>query len=153
MTSSYRQLNPRNPSLDNQYYDCDVTLTFDVQIQANAQLVGLQQPISSEGDFYLCAYGASSVIQQRPDLQELAGSVSIRLSDDTGYRLSDDYITMPFLTSIAGNPYPFVVKTPHLFKAGTKIWIDMQETSGGDGGSPSNVQIAFRGRYRYRMGG
>ena len=152
MTPSFTQTRferPNPPALVHQFSDVDTTLVYDYQIQPNAQIVGLQQPISMEGDFYLCAWQASSVIQIRPDDQENAGNVSIRIADDTGYRLMDDYITMNYLTSISGNPWPFTLRRPHMFRAGTKIWIDIQELSG----SLSNVQICFRGQYRYRMGG
>jgi hypothetical protein len=139
---------PNPPAFLHQFSDVHETLVFDYQIQPNAQIVGLQQPISMEGDFYLFAWQASSVIQLRPDNQEDAGNVSVRLADDTGYRLSNDYIGMNFLTSISGNPWPFVLRTPHMFRAGTKIWIDMQENSG----YLSNVQVAFLGQYRFRGG-
>jgi hypothetical protein len=147
--NQFAQPQLRSNVKSNKFVDCDVTLVFNYQIGAYAQIVGLQQPISAEGDFYLCAMQASSVIQQRPDLQEYAGSVSIRIADDVGYRLMDDYITMNFLTEMAGNPWPFVIKPAHFFRAGTKIWIDMQENSG----FLSNVQVSFRGRYRYRAVG
>jgi len=139
---------PNPPAFVHQFADVDETLVFNYQIQPNAQQVGLQQPVSMEGDFYLFAWQASSVIQVRPDNQENAGNVSIRLADDTGYRLSDDYIGMNFLTSIAGNPWPYTLRLPHMFRAGTKIWIDMQELSG----FLSNVQVCFRGQYRFRGG-
>lgn len=147
--NQFAQPQVRASRKSNQFVDCDVTLVYNYQIGAFATIVGLQQPISAEGDFYLCAIQASSVIQQRPDLQEYTGNVSIRIADDVGYRLMDDYITMNFLTEMGGNPWPFVIKPAHFFRAGTKIWIDMQENSG----FLSNVQVSFRGRYRYRAVG
>jgi len=134
------------PSLANEFVDVDTTLVFDYQIAASGVAVGLQQPISSEGDFYLCAMQASAVIQIRPDDQEDAGNVGIRIADDTGYRLMDDYVNLYFFSEMQGNPWPYVIKPMHLFKGGTKIIIDIQEYTG----NLSNVQIGFRGLYRYR---
>src|SRR5262249_19509852 len=130
---------------------------FDYQIQADAEIVGLQHPIKSEGDFFLCAFGASAIIQLRPDSQINSGDVAIRLTDDTGYRLSNDYLGMDFTSAVKGNAYHYTYLKSHLFKAGTKIIIDLKELADGTipgpiTGLPTNVQIAFYGVYRYRSG-
>lgn len=138
------------------FYDCDDTLVFDYQILANAQVIGLQQPIASDADFYLCGVAASSVIIESSVTQEFNGNVGLRFTDSTGYRLMSDYVDLAFFNTSFGNPYPYVINPSHVFKAGTRINIDIQELSGGNAGVsgsgfPSNVQIAFRGRYRYRL--
>lgn len=153
MTPTIRRAVPRitparphlPPSLRQEFVDCDTTLVFDYQVPAGETLVGLQQPISSEGDFFLCAIQASSVIQARPDLQLAAGNVGLRFADDTGYRLMDDYVNLYFFSEMQGNPWPYVVKPMHRFRAGTKILVDIEESTG----FLSNVQVAFRGVYRY----
>lgn len=148
------------PSLAAGFVDVDSSLVFNWRLIPNpgggAQpTTGLQQPIPGDGDFYLCGIQMTSVIFQRPDLVEVAGDASLRISDDTGYRLMSDYIDIQAFTPATGNSYPYVIRPAHLFKAGTRINIDLQELSGP--GTEENpflaniIQITFRGRFRYRL--
>lgn len=146
---------PLPPELAQGFVDIDDTLIFDYKLQPGQEANALQQPISGDGDFWLCGWQMTSVLFQRPDLVELAGNAGARLSDDTGYRLQSDYINIAFLTPLNGNSYPKVIRPAHLFKAGTRINIDLQELTNlideVSGPVPNVIQIAFRGRYRYRM--
>lgn len=147
-------LMPLPPELSQGFVDIDETLVFNYVLQPGQEANALQQPISGDGDYWLCGWQMTSVLFQRPDLVELAGNAGARLSDDTGYRLQSDYVNVAFLTPIAGNSFPRVIRPAHLFKAGTRINIDLQELSNvTDTGLPvpNVIQIAFRGRYRYRM--
>lgn len=143
------------PALEAGFEDIDATLVFNYVLQPGQTANALQQPISGDGDFWLCGWQMTSVLFQRPDLVELAGNASARLSDDTGYRLQSDFVNIAFLTPLNGNSYPRVIRPAHLFKAGTRINIDLQELSNVidevSGPVPNVIQIAFRGRYRYRM--
>ena len=135
------------PAMVGEFFDCDATLVFNWTLEPLQTQIALQQPISSEGDFYLCGIQATSVTYQRPDLIQLAATFQLRVSDDLGYKLMSDYIPSQFFSPTFGNPYPYVIRPSHLFKAGTRVSIDIQETS-----NVTNViQIAFRGRYRYRL--
>lgn len=144
------------PALEAGFEDIDATLVFPYVLQPGQTANALQQPISGDGDFWLCGWQMTSVLFQRPDLIELAGNAGARLSDDAGYRLQSDFINVAFLTPLNGNSYPArVIKPAHFFKAGTRINIDLQEltnlTDEISGPVPNIIQIAFRGRYRYRM--
>jgi hypothetical protein len=61
-----------------------------------------------------------------------------------------DYINVNFMSEAMGNSYPFVISPSHWFKSGTSIVIDLQELSN-QANTPNIIQIAFRGRYRYRL--
>jgi hypothetical protein len=135
------------PSVASEFYDCDATLVFNYVLQPNQTVNNLMQPIDSNGDFWLCGVQASSAEFDRPDSVVLAANVGIRLSDDTGYKLFSNYVPVMFFTPAYGNSWPFVVRPSHMFKAGTQIVIDLQELSG----VTNVVQLAFRGRYRYRL--
>jgi hypothetical protein len=134
------------PSLVNQFSDIDQPLVFNYTLQPNQVITGLQQPVSRDGDFYMCALNMSSVNMQRPDLIQLAANAGVRISDDTGYKLMSDYIQVGLIGPAFGNSYPKGLNMTHLFKAGTKINIDLQELSG----VTNIVQLIFYGRYRYR---
>ena len=142
---STRQVDP--PMIAGDFYDCDATLVFNYVLAPYQTLTGLQQPVDSNGDFWLCGIQASCTEYDRVDLTLLSTQCGIRVSDDVGYKLMSDLIPIGFFTPIYGNSYPYVVRLSHMFKMGTKIVIDLQEQSG----VTAIVQIAFRGRYRYRM--
>jgi hypothetical protein len=135
------------PSVESEFFDCDATLLFNYVLQPNQTVNNLQQPIDSNGDFWLCGIQASGAEFQRVDLTSQASTFSLCVSDDVGYKLMSDYLPIGFFTPAYGNPWPYVVRRSHMFKAGTRITIDLQETSG----FTTIVQIAFRGRYRYRL--
>lgn len=143
------------PSLQAGFVDIDETLTFNIKLTPNQIITGLQQPISRDGDFWLCGIQMSCIEFQRPDLIEVAALAGLRISDDTGYQLMNDFINSNFFSPAFGNSYPYVINPVHLFKAGTRINIDLQELSGP--GTEENpflgniVQVLFRGRYRYRL--
>jgi hypothetical protein len=147
MQQNQRVMANPNPATVGGFVDCDTTLVFNYTLQPLQTLIALQQPISSEGDFYLCGIQASSIQYQRPDLIQLNALAAFRFSDDLGYKLSDDFIGVGFFSPAFGNSYPYVVRPSHLFKAGTRINIDVQELSN----TTNIIQIAFRGRYRYRV--
>lgn len=140
----------RVPELSRDFVDIDASLVFNYVLQPGTVQNGLQQPISADGDYYCCAMQMSSVLQQRPDLIQNAGNCAIMISDDAGYRLFSDYINVNFFSASFGNSYPFVINPTHVFKAGTKITIDLQELSN-VANTPNIIQVTFRGRYRYRV--
>ena len=144
-----------SPSLLNEFVDIDQTLVFNYQLQPGQTIAGLQQPISGDGDFHLCGMQVTSVLLQKPTLVELQGFVGVRIADDVGYKLMSGFISNKFMTPQQGNSYPYVIRPAHMFKAGTRINIDLQEQSNVtdpiSGPVPNIVQILFRGRYRYRM--
>ena len=135
------------PSVASEFFDCDATLLFNYVLQPNQTVNNLQQPIESNGDFWLCGIQASGANFQRVDLTSQASTFGLRISDDVGYKLMSDYIPIGFFTPAYGNSWPYVVRPSHMFKAGTRISIDLQEQSG----NTTIVQLAFRGRYRYRL--
>lgn len=138
------------PELERDFVDIDSTLVFPYVLQPGTVQNGLQQPISADGDYYLCGMQMSSVLQQRPDLVQNSGNAAIRISDDNGYRIMSDYINVAFLSASYGNSYPFVINPAHRFAAGTKITIDLQELSN-VANEPNIILVVFRGRYRYRL--
>jgi hypothetical protein len=138
------------PELSQDFVDIDASLVFNYVLQPGTVQNGLQQPISADGDYYLCGMQMSSVLQQRPDLIQNAGNAAILISDDTGYRLFSDYVNVNFMSASFGNSYPFVISPTHVFKSGTKITIDLQELSN-VANVPNIIQVIFRGRYRYRV--
>jgi hypothetical protein len=144
-----------SPSQAKEFVDIDDTLTFNYVLAPGQVINALQQPVGGDGDFWLCGIQMTSVLRQRPDLIELAGNAGMRIADDTGYRLMSDFLNIAFLTPLNGNSYPWVIRPAHLFKAGTRISIDMQELSNViddvTGPVPNIIQIGFRGRYRYRV--
>ena|ERR1700689_492574 len=136
-----------SPSISKEFVDIDQPIVFNWILQPNSIINGLQQPIARDGDFRLCAIGATCVKAERPDLIVKASQCGIRITDDNGYKLFSDFIGIGFFTPVAGNSYPFVINPAHLFVAGTRIVIDLQEQSD----VTSIVQIKFYGRYRYRV--
>lgn len=142
------------PELARGFVDIDATLVFNFVLQPGQVAYGLQQPISGDGDFWLCGMQALSTLSQRFDINYLSGNVGIRIADDTGYKLASDFIPINLLSPMSGNSYPWVIRPSHLFRAGTRINIDLQELSNASQSGvpiPNIVQLAFRGRYRYKM--
>ena len=136
------------------FVDVDQTLVFNLILQSGQTVNALQLPISGDGDFYLCGMQASSFISVGFNSQQVIGNAGIRIADDLGYRLSDDFLDFSFMSSMRGNSYPWMIRPAHLFKAGTRINIDLTETTGLGVNSPpytNTVQILFRGRYRYKL--
>ena len=135
------------PSISNQFIDIDQSLVFSWNLTANTIQNGLQQPIPRNGDFWLCAMSASCVQVESPDVIVKSSHCGIRISDDLGYKLFSDFLNIDYFTPAIGNSYPFAFNPIHMFKAGTRINIDLAELDDVN----SIVQIKFRGRMRYRM--
>jgi len=133
--------------LDSEFFDCDETLVFSYVLLPNQNITNLQQPISLMGDFYLCAIQATS--HNFPSFGALGTSIDagFRFTDSTGYRLLDGYAGVNFFAPSQGNSFPYSLNPQHRFAAGTYIGIDLQEQSN----LVNTIQIAFKGRYRYRM--
>ena len=148
MTPVYSQ------ALQNEFVDIDQTLIFNYKLPGGKTVNGLSQPISADGDYFLCGLQVVCAIFENPLVQTIQGEVGVRLADDSGYKLMNEYVTSLFMTPAAGNSYPFIIRPQHKFLAGTRINIDLQEMSNlsDESGTslPNLVQIAFRGFYRYR---
>jgi hypothetical protein len=127
----------------NGFVDIDTTLTLSWVLQPYTIVNAIQQPVSRDGDFWLCGIEMTSSQVEAPDLIRYNAMAGLRISDAHGYVLFSDFLNSNFFPP----NNPFVINPSHLFRAGTHINVDLQEQSGVN----NAVQIAFRGRYRYRM--
>ena len=120
------------------YVDVDFTYTYDVAMLAGASLRDQQVPIEYDADFMWRGVSYTPII---------AGAFNIRFQDSQGYYLSSGMISNGNLSAVAGSPTPIFPEI--LFPAGSRIGIDIDNVSGG----PIQIQVAFRGVKRYRIGG
>lgn len=91
--------------------------------------------IQTDADFVLYAWYIS----------EYTGAFQIRLTDSNGYQLSSGFENSGTISQNSADP---TVKSPgHLFPAGGKIRIDIQDLSG----DANPLQIVFRGIKRFKV--
>jgi hypothetical protein len=105
------------------------------QLTALQLLNGQTVPIQTDADFYLFGWYISL----------FTASFQIRLTDSTGYQLQSGFINSGALSQSSNDPTVF--SPSHLFPAGSKILIDIQDLS--DEVNP--LQIVFKGIKLYKV--
>lgn len=107
------------------------------QLTANQEIDGDTVSIQTDADFYAFGWYISL----------FTGSFQIRLTDSTGYQLQSGFINSGALSQSSNSPT--VLSPAHLFPAGSKILIDIQDLSG----NLNPLQIVFKGVKLYKING
>ena len=107
------------------------------QLAANQEIDGDTVSIQTDADFY--AFGLY--------ISLFTGAFQIRLADSTGYQLQSGFINSGALSQSSNQPT--VLSPAHLFPAGSKILIDIEDLSG----NPNPLQIVFPGVKLYKLVG
>ena len=105
------------------------------ELTANQFLAGDSVAIQTDADFELFAWYIS----------EYTGAFQIRLTDSDGYQLSNGLINSGALSQSSAKPTVFSPK--HMFPAGGKILIDIQDLSS----ATNPLQIVFIGQKLFRV--
>jgi hypothetical protein len=106
-------------------------------LAANQEIVGDTVSIQTDADFYVFGWYIS----------QYTGAFQIQLADSTGYQLQSGYINSGALSQSSNDPTVF--SPAHLFPAGSKILIDIEDLSG----NPNPLQIVFVGVKMYKIAG
>jgi hypothetical protein len=104
-------------------------------LAANQEIDGDTVSIQTDADFYAFAWYISLY----------TGAFQIRLADSTGYQLQSGFINSGALSQSSNQPT--VLSPAHLFPAGSKILIDIEDLSG----APNGLQIVFPGVKLYKI--
>lgn len=105
------------------------------ELTADQELSGQTVAIQTDADFYLFGIYIS----------EYTGAFQFRLTDSTGYQLQSGFINSGALSQSSNDPT--IISPAHLFPAGSKILIDIQDLSD----EPNPLQIVFKGIKLYRI--